>query len=392
MRNCKFNRLNFSIYAFIIIFNIPVFNTFGQVNYSFSGYAVELPVYSIINYDLAALSQITRSQFLNLGKIRLRPEVGLWNEGRINMEYEADIIYSKENYSAFINPAGSGRQVLNLRWQLYQNHNTQILNYIDRLYFRQGFTNGNIIAGRQRIAWGVGRVWSPTDLFNPLNPANFGKTEKDGADAVSLSYSFGSFTDLNVVYNPQEKINSSNYGLRLRTNAAGYDFAAVGGYFDHRIILGGDFAGNIFNAGIRGEGIISADDKRYYNNFARVVFGVDNQFTPDLYGMIEYQYNGEGSPYKNNYDLAGLLTGQIINVSRNYFFISGNYQLTPLLMITLSDNTNLNDGSGYVLASGLFSVTNNISLTTGGFIPYGERFAEYWYYPDSVYLQAEIFF
>ncbi len=367
-------------------------NSFAQINYSFSGYVVDLPVYSIENSDLSKLFGMDQNQFLNLTRLRLRPEIYLWTNARINLEYEADILYSKQNSFSFINTTSTNWQVINLKWDLVNKNNIDVSHYIDRLYLRQGFDWGNIIIGRQRIAWGVGRVWSPTDLFNPINPANFSKIEKDGADAVSLTYSFGNFSDINLVYNPQEKLNTSNIGFRLRTNYDTYDLALVGGYFDTRIIAGGDFAGNLFDAGIRGEGIISMDKNDVRNNFVKFVFGMDNQFTSKLYALIEYQFNGEGKTDKFNYDLFGLLDGRIINLSRNYLFISGSYQLTPLFTVTLSNNSNLNDGSGYFNITSAYSLSDNASLTLGGLRSYGSSFTEYWYYPTSFYLQAEMFF
>lgn len=242
-------------------------HSFAQVDYSLTGYVADLPVYSITNKDLASLFSINPNQFMNLTRLRLRPEIHLWSGARMNIEYEADVLYSKESSFLFFSQTSTNRQIINMKWDIYNRNNMDVSHYIDRLYLRQGFEWGNIIIGRQRIAWGVGRVWSPTDLFNPINPANFGKIEKDGVDAASITYSFGNFTDLNVVYNPQEKIAASNAGFRFRTNFSGYDYALVGGYFDKRIIAGGDFAGSIFDAGLRGEGIISMDKNNLKNNF-----------------------------------------------------------------------------------------------------------------------------
>jgi len=378
----------------LIIFLIAIFfnNSFAQIDYSFSGYVVDLPVYSINNKELSQFLSMDQNQFLNLTRLRLRPEVYLWSGARINLEYEADVLYSKQNSFLFINQTSTNRQVLNLKWDLINKDNVDVSHYIDRLYLRQGFSSGNIIVGRQRIAWGVGRVWSPTDLFNPINPANFGKIEKDGVDAASLTYSFGNFTDLNVVYNPQEKLNSSNAGFRFRTNYDQYDLALVGGYFDKRIIAGGDFAGNFFDAGIRGEGIISMDKNNIADNFIRCIFGMDNQFTPKLYALFEYQFNGQGKANKLDYNLLGILNGNIINLSRNYIIVSGSYQYTPLLTFTLANNWNLNDGSGYVNLTAAYSLSDNATVTAGGFLRYGSQFTEYWYYPDSYYLEAQLFF
>ncbi len=376
----------------IIFIFVASLELHAQLDYSFSGYVVDFPVFSIMNKELSNLFGIDRNQFLNLTRLRLRPEVYLWNGARFNAEYEADVLYSKQNEFSFLNPVSTNRQILNLNWTITDKNNIKVSHYIDRLYLRQGFSNGNIIIGRQRIAWGVGRVWSPIDLFNPINPANYSKIEKDGADAVSFTYSFGSFTDVNLVYNPQDKFQNSNAGFRFRTNFDEYDLAFVGGHFDNRFVLGGDFAGNFFDAGIRGEGIISMDKYDLSNNFVRFIFGMDNQFTSKLYAMFEYQYNGEGAPNKNSYDLLALLDGKVINLSRNYLFLSASYQITPLFTATAAENMNLNDGSGFANLSGAYSLSDNSTMTLGALISYGSNFSEYWYYPSSFYIQGQVFF
>jgi hypothetical protein len=376
----------------LLLLCLYVSNLYSQIDYSFSGYVTNLPFYSVYNDELANLTGIDKYQFADLTRLRLRPEIYLASQTRINIEYEVDALYSKLNSFSFISQTSTNRQIVNLKWTVSDQNNLDVSDYIDRLYLRQGFDWGNITIGRQRIAWGVGRVWSPTDLFNPINPANFGKIEKDGADAASLTYSFGNFTDINLVYNPQEKLQTSNAGFRLRTNFDKYDFALIGGYFDQRIVAGGDFAGNFYDAGIRGEGIISFNKDDPDSNYVKFVFGMDNQFTSKLYALIEYQFNGEGTANKLNYDLLGLLNGRIINLSRNYVDASITYQLTPLFTISLSNNSNLNDGSGYLSFTGTYSITDNSFATAGILTTYGNKFTEYSYYPSSLYLQGQFFF
>ncbi len=156
------------------------------------------------------------NQFLNLNRIRLKPEVDLWENARINVEYEIDALYSEKNLLFDLSSVSTNRQIFNLKWEPVSSGNYKITDYFDRLYFRQDFSWGNITLGRQRISWGSGRIWNPTDLFNPVNPANFAKIEKDGADAAALTYFFGNFTDLEMVYNPQKKIENSNAGFPVQ--------------------------------------------------------------------------------------------------------------------------------------------------------------------------------
>lgn len=374
-----------------VILLLLIFNADAQIRTSFSGYLVEMPVYNYSTGNTPAFFA-GENQFLNLARLRLKPQIFLWSDARINIEYEMDALFGKNINNSGLGATEQNRQLVNMKWNISSGSGHLLSHYIDRLYFRQGFDWGNIIAGRQRISWGTGRVWNPTDLFNPINPANFSKIEKDGADALSLTYYLGDFTDFNLVYNPQDKFRENNAAFRFRTNYATYDLAVIGGYFDRRYVAGFDFAGNLWVAGIRGEGIISMNKNDLSDNYTKLVLGIDNQFTPKLYAMIEYQFNGEGVTDKYSYDLKRLVNGKIINLNRNYLFISSNYLFTPLLTGTISNNLDINDGSGFVSLSLSYSVTANSSLTFGNLITYGKEFTEYSYYQNSAYLQAEFYF
>ena len=374
-----------------LIFIAQVFKINAQIRASFTGYAVDIPVYTFSS-DKTSSFFPRENQLLNLTRLRLKPQIFLWSGARINIEYEMDALLAKDINNSEINQVTVNRQLINMKWNIASGNKYQLSHYIDRLYFRQGFDWGNIIVGRQRISWGTGRIWNPTDLFNPLNPADFSKIEKDGADALSMTYYLGNFTDLNIVYNPQDKFKENNAAFRFRTNYDTYDLAVIGGYFDRRYVAGFDFAGNLFVAGVRGEGIISMDKNDLSKNYTKLVFGIDNQFTPKLYALIEYQYNGEGRTNKFSYDLTRLARGEIINLNRNYLFVSSNYLFTPLITGTFSNNTDINDGSGFVNVSCSWSLTENSNLTFGALITYGKEFTEYWYYQNSLYTQAELFF
>lgn len=366
-------------------------NTFAQYNFSFSGYVVDLPVYTYSTDKKPAVFP-NEDQLLNLTRLRLKPQIFLWPDARINIEYEMDALLAKNINSSELTQVTNNRQLINMKWDISSGSKYRISHYIDRLYFRQGFDRGNVIIGRQRISWGTGRIWNPTDLFNPINPADFSKIEKDGADAVSMTYYIGNFTDLNIVYNPQDKFKKNNAAFRFRTNYETYDLAVIGGYFDRRYVAGFDFAGNLWAAGIRGEGIISMNQNNLNENYTKFVFGIDNQFTSKLYALIEYQYNGEGNTDKNSYDFTRLAKGEIINLNRNYLFVSSNYLFTPLITGTISNNIDINDGSGFVSLSCSYSLTENSNLSLGSLITYGKEFTEYWYYQNSVYLETELFF
>jgi hypothetical protein len=297
----------------------------------------------------------------------------------------------------------SNRQAVTLRWQPVDDEHFTMQHYVDRLYFRQNLEWGSLIAGRQRIQWGTGRIWNPTDLFNPINPASFDKIEKDGADAVSAKVYLGSFTDVQAVVNfraarmqkdgAAPAPDSTNFGLRIRTNYSEFDISVMGGWFDRRAVFGGDFAGNLLEAGVRGEAILVLESDELPNSdYLRLSLGADYQFTPEFYGLFEYLYNGEGHSDPASYQILRLYQGDILQLNRKYLYAGGTYLVHPLVTASIGLLQNLGDGSGFATVLATWSSSDNSLLSAGIMLPYGGELDEYWYYPTAVYLKGEFHF
>jgi hypothetical protein len=373
-------------YLFLLLFLNPVF---AQIETEFSGYLLDLPVYQKSNLQLPGFEE---EVFLNLTRLRLRPTLYFGNHSRLALEWEANAVLQNAANLFTIGPGKTNRQLFDWRWYPVQEDYLTITHFIDRLYFRHDFSFGNLVIGRQRVAWGTGRLWNPSDLFNPINPASFFKIEKDGADLATAQFYLGRFTDFTLVYNPLNEGRDDNAGFRFRTNYRTYDLALVGGYFDERCVIGGDFAGNLFTAGLRGEGIVSANTENLSSNYVKYILGIDYQFTAKLYALLEYQYNGQGVRNTAEYDLAALFNGEIINLARNYLFVNAVYQLNPLLNTTLAYNANLDDRSGFVTLQASVSLKSNLDISAGAQLTWGSEFSEYWYYGNSLFFQGSFYF
>lgn len=374
-----------SIFLFVTILQ-------AEPDISLGGYIYELPILNIPSSFSPNTS--AQSSFFNLTRFRFRPEAFLGENTRITFNYELDLAYSSIAFPAPPNADKTNRQAIDLKWNLFEEKNFVASHFIDMLYFKHIMEFGEITFGRQVISWGTGRIWQPTDMFNPINPANFSKIEKNGADALSAKLYLANFTDLELVYNFLDKISKGNYAARFRTNFAEYDVSIVTGYFDEKIILGGDFAGNFFNAGIRGEGLWSIDKTNPENNYLRVLAGLDYQFSKEIYCLIEYQHNGAGTRDVNRYNeyLFKLIKGEIQNIGINYLALMCNYQPAALLNISLSTLNNLDDGSGFIGLTALFNALENLNVGLGGMILYGSRNSEYSLYSNSVYLTCQYFY
>ena len=367
--------------------------TWAQPELQFSGYVVNFPIAEKARPLLARLWNFDERLFVDLTRVRLRPTLYLWDDARLALEYEADAFVFSSPIPYFEEPEEKPRQVVDLFWRPVDRRHVQITHTVDRLYFRQDFGFGSLVVGRQRISWGTGRVWNPTDFFNPINPAAFYKLEKDGADAVSFKWYLGNFTDLQVVYNPENRWKRRNAAVRLRTNWRRYDVSAVAGKVAGRYVAGGDFAGNLSGAGVRGE-FVHAWNEDFASDFWKAIFGMDYQFTPKLYGLFEYHYNGQGARNESGYGLLFplLLRGEILNLARNYLFVQGTYQVHPLVLLAFGHNQNLDDRSGFWMLSATISTGDNSAVTLGGQLFHGRTGSEYWYFPSAVYARGEWYF
>ncbi|MGD0337519.1 MAG: hypothetical protein ABSB78_01885 [Bacteroidota bacterium] len=377
------------ISVILILFITPV--AYAQYEFSFSGYVVDLPVYQRMNDWISNLIRADRDQFVNVTRLRLRPTLSLWTDARLALEYEATSAYHSTSVLMPLQQEEPRRQVVKLTWQPINESHFSLLHFIDRFTFTQRLGSIEFVLGRQRISLGTGRIWNPTDLFNPLNPTSFAKIEKDGVDAFSTKFFLGEFTDLQLVVNPQKK-QHGNAGYRFRTNFEEFDLSTVGGIFDDRLIVGGDFAGNLLDAGVRGELIVSTERENLSSNFTTFILGADYQFTSKLYALVEYHHNGEGKNNRTLYELLRLINGEILNLGRDYLAVQAVYQIHPLVMASISTIGNLNDGSRFFAIIATYSVTENTSLTLGGQIFTGDQFTEYWYYPGSIFLKGEFYF
>ena len=387
----KIKSFKYSLIFFFLIHSIGL----SQYEFELTGYVFELPVYQRLGDSIDSLmpgNTENKNLYQNITKIRLRPVFTLWDDARIEAAFETRIDISKYANPIFSSNNIYPRHLLRMDWNIYDKGDISITESIDRLFYKQTFENFEMTLGRQRINWGVGRIWQPTEMFHPVNPANFGKIEKTGADALSMKYFFGNFTDAEVIVNFRERIRDYNYGMRVRTNFSPFDMSGIIGYFDRNPVVGFDFTGNLFDAGVRAEAVYVRRHDAPDSSYVRFIAGVDRQLTPEVYAMLEFLYNGEGELCKYCYQPQKLLMGNTINLGVYYISAMASWLAYPLVTVTGVWMQNINDYSGYFAPSVAYSALENLSLTVAGMIPYGLQKSEFWYYPISAYFIAQYFF
>ena len=247
----------------------------------------------------------------------------------------------------------------------------------------------DVRVGRQRIAWGSGRFWNPTDLFHPYNPAQLERDERIGVDALLVEKSLDALSRLSLAYAPQRDAASS-HALRYRTNLANTDLGVMAGEFRGDRVVGVEFAGRLGEASLYGEAAYTHPSSG--PAFTRAVFGSEYAFVNTLILGIELYWNGAGTADEARYDFTRLYAGAIQNVARRYVGGHLKYEITPLLR---SDNymiVNLDDGSRFVAVALVYSLATNWDVSVGVQSFGGAGASEYGRFPDLYYGYLQWFF
>lgn len=243
--------------------------------------------------------------------------------------------------------------------------------------------------GRQRIAWGSGRMWNPTDLFNPYNPAQLERNERTGVDAVLVEKNFSALSRLSFAYAPQRNAPASR-AVRYRTNFASMDMALMAGEFRDTRVAGFEFAGRIGDAGVYGEAAHTRPRAR--EAFTRGVLGAEYAFANTLIIGAEYYWNGEGTTQRSRYDSARMFAGEIQNVAKHYTGVHLKYDVTPLLRSENHLILNHDDASRFFASSLVYSLSSNWDAAAGVQLFSGEADSEYGRFHNVYYMYLQRFF
>lgn len=244
--------------------------------------------------------------------------------------------------------------------------------------------------GRQRIAWGSGRFFSPLDVLNPFNPAALEPGERDGVDALLVEHKRSAVSRISFVAAPVRH-GPANTLAQWHANSEGFDYSLVAGRFGGGPLLGADLAGQWRGAGLRAEwslqrpaGVRSA--------WQRLLLGWDYAFANTLTLSAEVYYDGSGSGTEAAYDFASLAAGRRQTVARRYAAGLASYEITPLLKSINYLVLNLDDGSGYLSPRLTYSLRTNVDLGVGMQLFSGKASSEYGRMRSAYFAYVQWFF
>lgn len=239
---------------------------------------------------------------------------------------------------------------------------------VDRFWFDWSYKQWQVRVGRQRINWGKSLLWNPNDLFNAANFADFDYEERPGSDAVKLAFFPTGMSSIEVAVKPGKKKNETVAAAMVRFNKWNYDFQLVGGLYYTDIALGFGWAGNIKNAGFRGEATWFApkDGQVSYAGIFSGTVEADYAFKNTLYlhGAILYSNHPSriSNPLVIGQSFSGTLTAKNLMPCNWSFYgeLSGN--ITPLFHAGLSSIYGLQPDLLFIMPNLTYSISDNWDL------------------------------
>ncbi len=254
---------------------------------------------------------------------------------------------------------------LSIIW--WQNRNSVMHTVFDRLYLQWENDKLRVRLGRQRINWGVNNTFNPNDLFNQYNFFDFDYEERPGVDAALVQYYINPYSSVEMAFTPgRDSIQQSVGAVLYRLNKWGYDWQLLAGYFLDDFAIGGGWAGNLGNAGWKGEATYFHPLNNYSESSLVASFSTDYSLRNGIYLMGGYIFNELGEVSPNFTDQVGLATAQLS--AKNLFpykhtiMLTAGYNITALLRFDLSWGQTPDFSNAFAVPSLSYSIINNLDF------------------------------
>jgi len=323
---------------------------------------------------------------------------------RLNFKYQPDdhftyrlevrnrIYYGAlvKDYAGFAQLVTGQDGVLNLSRNWVNNNGVLFTSNIDRASAE--YINGkwDVTLGRQRINWGISTVWTPNDIFNTFNYFDFDYEERPGSDAARVQYNINPSSSLDFAVSPGKTTRQNIAAMMYHFNKWDYDFQLFSGIYQQNFTAGAGWAGNIKDAGFKGEVSYFASSRA---DSAAVVasLSVDYAFKNGIYVMVSSLYNSLG---KNNLISITQLTASTLS-AKNIFpfqytlFAETSYSFSPIFKASLGGMYSLSGNSIIILPTLTYSIANNWVLDLIGQSFYSQQNGSYHPLGNSIYLRVK---
>lgn len=253
---------------------------------------------------------------------------------------------------------------------------------IDRAVLDYDKGNLNIKLGRQRINWGINTAWNPNDLFNAYNFADFDYEERPGADALRVQYFTNSMNSIEFAAKMADSIPDITIASKYAFNTKGYDFQVLGGKYLTDATVGLGWAGNIKDAGFKGEATYFHPYENLIDTSGQVSTSIsfDYLFKGGWYLGLGGLYNSGrvNSLNLQNPSLFSNVTAKTLMPTKYSGMAIISYQLSPLSSVSLANIYAFGMDALFLMPSISYSIRENWEVYAVGqvyFIDFNDQFS-----------------
>jgi hypothetical protein len=262
---------------------------------------------------------------------------------------------------------------------------------LDRLSLAYSSPQTVVRVGRQALTWGSGLVFRPMDLFDPFSPSATDTEYKPGVDMVYVQRLFADGSDLQFVLAPRpprygaaptakDSSAAMHYQAVLFGHGTTWLLASDHGDWVGALSVNGALRGATWNlevvpTGVRREGV-------YVSGVANIsdavtLFGrnatVFGEYFRNGFGVIGPTSFAELPPALKDH----LERGQVFDTRRDYLAGGLTVEINPLFTFAPTLIADLDDGSLFLLATGTWSLGDNLTLIAGAQAPIGRTGTEF---------------
>jgi hypothetical protein len=223
-------------------------------------------------------------------------------------------------------------EAINLQKAWIQNASLILHSNAERLNLVFQHKSLKVITGRQRINWGITTAWNPNDIFNAYNFLDFDYEERPGVDACRIQYSMDDFSGAEAAFallgTSREIVSAMKYNL----NKWGYDIQLNAGWYKNHPVAGAGWAGNILDAGFRGEVQYYLKNKASVSHL-NLSLEADYVWKSGWYLSAAYLLNnrGMGNPLSSMQNIDFQISPENLMPTRHNVMLGSRKEITPLL-------------------------------------------------------------
>lgn len=389
----------------IIIFLFTVKVSFAQLSsFDYNGYAKYL-------FSTTEIPRIDDRLNDNLIHLRLNTKWYATEDLTATLELRLRAFYGESvekipNYKELIQTQHDFAELDAVLWESEKS-----IGYLeaDRFYLDYYKDKLHATLGRQRVAWGTCWVWNPTDLFNPKNVLNFDYEELPATNALRFQYYTSPVTKVDVTYQPAKDPNNQILAGLWSMNQWNYDINLIAGVRFKKWLGGFSWAGDILDAGFRGEVLVSQapnqpDTNSIYQQFGEsslsswdkpivsISLSGDYTFPNTFYIHTEMLFINNGKKSNTLLFQEEAISLGMLTAARWSLYQEFAYEITPLLRSTIYAIFNPDDKSYVIVPSLSYSIITNLDLYVIGLFFEGDPLTQYGEFGISFYARIKYSF